>query len=284
MSEPDILRVVLDVGGTSIKSGRVRTAIVSGFRKDPYDAQGTAEEILRSYATVIRGQIDEAETRVGEVVLAHPGPFDYAKGICLVRGVAKLEALYGRDLRAALLPLLPPDCDLRFLNDAEAAIRGEARFGAGRPYDRILGLTLGTGLGSAFLASGRVVRQGDAVPEGGEVYALPWKDGIADEAFSVRGLRARLQGVPGGDLPFEAIGRRVQAGDDALATALARFGGELGNFLAPVVTTFRGEAVLLLGGLANLRTSFGPALASLLHVPVLGGELGPKAPLLGALP
>ena len=102
MSACDIVRVVLDVGGSSIKSGRVRDWRVTGFRTDPYDAQGTAESILDAYATAIRTHLDAAEAAVGEVVLAHPGPFDYLNGLCLVRGVAKLESLYGRDLRAEL--------------------------------------------------------------------------------------------------------------------------------------------------------------------------------------
>lgn len=282
MSEP--LRIVLDIGGSSIKSGRIRGADVLGFRTDPYDAQGKAKEILAAYENVIRAHLDADAAHVDEVVLAHPGPFDYANGICLVKGVAKLDALYGCNLYEALSPLLPSGCDLRFLNDAEAAISGEARFGAGRPYRRILGLTLGTGLGSAFLVDGRAVRIGEDVPEGGEVYALPWRGGIGDAAFSVRGLRERLRGVPGGDLPFAEIGRKVEARDAALAAVLAAFGEELGTFLAPLATTFRAEAVLVLGGLANLQTHFGPALTRHLHVPVLGGELGPQAPLLGALP
>ena len=279
----DSLRVVLDVGGSSIKSGRVRRTDVSGFRMDPYDAQGSAEEILAAYTAVIRTHLDAAETRAAEVVLAHPGPFDYPRGICLVEGVAKLEALYGRDLRAALSPALPPGCSLRFMNDAEAAISGEARSGAGRPYGRVLGLTLGTGLGSAFLVDGRVVREGAGVPAGGEVYAVPWRGDIADQSFSARGLRARLRGIPGGDAPFEEMSRRIEAGDAALTAAFAAFGAELGEFLAPLVTAFRGEAVLVLGGLANLHAHFGPALASHLPVPVLAGELGPHAPLLGAV-
>ena len=81
MSGPEPLRVVLDVGGSAIKSGRVRSRRVEGFRRDPYDAQGTAEEILTAYREVIRRHLDAADAHVAEVVLAHPGPFDYERGI-----------------------------------------------------------------------------------------------------------------------------------------------------------------------------------------------------------
>jgi glucokinase len=281
---PAALRIVLDVGGSSIKSGRVSGTCVEGFRRDPYDAHGEAEAILAVYRDVIRAHAAAAATPIREVVLAHPGPFDYARGVCLVRGVAKLESLYGLSVRDALASVLPPSCGLRFLNDAEAAIRGEARHGAGRPWTRILGLTLGTGLGSAFVARGEAVREGPGVPDGGEVYALPWAGGIADQEFSSRGLRHRLRDVPGGRAPFEAIGRRLSAGESPLVGIFAAFGADLGTFLAPQVGAFAADGVIVLGGLANLLPYFGPALEARVSVPVVEGELGPHAPLLGAVP
>jgi len=274
VSEP--LRIVLDIGGSSIKSGRVRSREVEGFRKDHYDARADGETILAVYRSVVRAQLAGAGGEIAEVVLAHPGPFDYERGVSLVKGVAKLEGLYGMDLRAALGPELPEGCGLRFLNDAAAAIRGEARHGAGRPFRRLIGVTLGTGFGSAFVIDGEIVREGEGVAGDGELYHLPWRDGIADETFSSRGLIEWL-GVYG----FTGATIR-EIHERAYASGLAAFGVELGKFLTPIVEGFCAECVLVLGGIANLYRSFGPALEHRLPVPVLTGELGPHAPLLGA--
>jgi hypothetical protein len=43
--------------------------------------------------------------------VATAGPFDYERGICLIQGLAKLEALYGVDLRAQLGSIAAPCMD-----------------------------------------------------------------------------------------------------------------------------------------------------------------------------
>ena len=53
---------------------------------------------------------------------------------------------------------------IRFLNDAEAFLLGESVAGAARGHAPRVGITLGTGLGSAFLADGEIVRSGPDVP------------------------------------------------------------------------------------------------------------------------
>lgn len=273
MSEPE--RIVLDIGGSSIKSGRIRGTEVAGFRTDHYDAGADGDTILGVYRSVVREHLAEVGD-CAEVVLAHPGPFDYERGICLVTGVAKLEGLYGVDLRTALGPDLPEGCGLRFTNDAAAAIRGEARFGAGQPFRRLIGVTLGTGFGSAFVVDGEVVREGAGVAGGGELYHLAVGDRIADELFSSRGLIERLRRDGFTGTTIREIDQR------AFASGLAAFGADLGEFLTPVAAGFRAECILVLGGIANLFPSFGPALSVRLSIPVRTGALGPHAPLVGA--
>jgi glyoxylase-like metal-dependent hydrolase (beta-lactamase superfamily II) len=46
-----------------------------------------------------------------------PDPFDYERGIGLFRGVAKFEALYGVDVRAALAAALPASGSIALLYD-----------------------------------------------------------------------------------------------------------------------------------------------------------------------
>ena len=97
--------------------------------------------------------------------VALPGPFDYAHGIALYGGVGKFDALYGMDMGAALREALPgPPGQVVFLNDAHAFLLGEWRFGAARGHSRCAGVTLGTGIGSAFMVDGVVERTGPRVP------------------------------------------------------------------------------------------------------------------------
>lgn len=275
--------IALDVGGTSVKSGLVRAGLVLGAPlHTPLDEAGPAEAILAVFRTALAQHLAAlGGAPLAGVALGCPAPFDYPAGICLLRH--KLAALYGCSIRQALQAALPdPATPVLFRNDAEAAIVGEARYGVGRRYQRLIGLTLGTGLGSAFLAAGAPQKQGPALPPQGELYAEPWAGASADDSFSIRGLTARLAAAAPGTTSIPQAAAQARAGHGGLAAAFARFGDDLGAFLLPYVRGFGAEAVLLLGGIANAADLFAPALRKRANVAIEPGQLGTQAALLGA--
>ena len=275
--------IALDVGGTSVKSGLVCAgAVLTAPITTPLDQAGPAEAILGAFRGVLALHLRElAGQPLLGVALGFPAPFDYPAGVCLMRH--KFAALYGQNIRAALAAALPdPSLPVLFRNDAEAAIVGEARYGVGRRYRRLIGLTLGTGLGSAFLDAGKPVKEGPSIPPLGELYAHPALGASADDAFSIRGLTARLRVADPRAADIRSAAEQARAGDAALAAAFAAFGSDLAAFLLPYVRGFGAEAVLLLGGLANAADLFAPALAASLPAAVAPGELGQRAALLGA--
>ncbi|MBX0330739.1 ROK family protein [Oscillochloris sp. ZM17-4] len=271
--------IALDVGGTSVKSGLVDAspAVVGPVRQTPVDSGASAEELLALFHRVVAGHVAELEGRaLRGVGAAFPNPFDYGRGVSLMRH--KYAALYGADVGAAMRAALPdPAPPIAFRNDAEAAVVGEARFGAGTPFRRVIGVTLGTGLGACFVADGRAVRAGPEATVGGELWDQPFQGAQADDWFSIRGLQARL----GAD-DIRAAAGRAAGGDAAMRAGFASFGDDLGRFLAPYVAQFRAEALLVLGGLAGAGAHFLPALGAALPVPALPGERGAHAALLGA--
>jgi DNA-binding CsgD family transcriptional regulator len=80
----------------------------------------------------------------------------------------KFAALYGRSLAPQFFT---PGLPIAFLNDAQAFALGEAAAGAGSAFRRWILVTLGTGVGSAFVAHGEIVTSGPGVPAGGEIWA-----------------------------------------------------------------------------------------------------------------
>lgn len=271
--------IALDVGGTSVKSGLVDSspAVVGAVRQTPVDNGAGAEELLDLFRAIVAGHLAELEgRRLRGVGVAIPNPFDCERGVSLMRH--KYAALYGINLGAAIAEALPdPAPPVLFRNDAEAAVLGEALFGAGRPYGRVIGITLGTGLGACFVAGGRAVREGPEVPAGGELWDQEFRGRLADDWFSIRGLQGRL-----GIDDIRAAAGLAAAGDEARRAGFASFGADLGEFLAPYVAQFRAEALLVLGGLANAGAHFLPALAEALPAPAIVGKRGAHAALLGA--
>ncbi|MEL6525497.1 MAG: ROK family protein [Chloroflexota bacterium] len=274
--------IALDVGGSSVKSGIVDTqGEVSHIRKTPVNSQGDAETILNTFALVVQSYLTE-DRRIKGIGVGFPSPFDYDNGICLIEGVQKYEAIYGINIGDELLSRTDLDVPIRFRNDAEAALVGEAIYGAGKPYDRFIGVTLGTGMGSSFIAERERVSVGDGIPEGGFLFPVHFQGEQADEWFSTRGLLRRFADD---GYVIDNVGDAAtfaRAGNDGLAKVWDAFGRDMGLFLHSHLQAFQAEALLVSGGIAAAYDLFADGLITEVSVPVVCGALGEKGALLGA--
>lgn len=278
--------IALDVGGSSVKSGIVNaTHQVTGHRTTPIDSQGSADHIIGTLADIIQSYMRRIATDdLLGVGFGFPSPFDYPAGVSLIRGVKKYEQIYNLNIRSALQERLNTlNLLINFRNDAEAALIGESTYGAGRAYTRLIGVTLGTGLGSAFIASNERVVSGPSIPEpDGMLFHETYQGIWSDELFSTRGLMARVQQAA---LPFTTVARTSWAateGDPRAQQVFHEFGEDLGRFLQPYIVSFNAEALLVLGGIAKAMQHFEQGLMAQIPVPALAGELGQDSALLGA--
>lgn len=276
--------IALDVGGSSVKSSLVAEdqQIIGDVRVDVIRSESTADVILNTLAAIITVHLNKVKEVQG-IALAFPGPFDYEQGICLIQNQAKYDSLSGLNVGEKLKKILRmPTLEMKYRNDAEAAILGEALYGAGKSSSRLLGLTLGTGLGSAFIVEGVLVTEGPGVPPKGWLYASPFGHQNADDVFSTRGLLGRLRerGIHADDI-ISAI-QGAEGNNTGLSESFASFGNDLGEFLEPFISAFRADTLLITGGIAEAWEYFVPSLQRSLSVPVLRSALGNRAALLGA--
>jgi glucokinase len=240
--------VALDLGGTHVSAATIdvgSATVVSGSRVREELAAGAGRDELLGR---IRGAAIAARSgRVEAAGVAVPGPFDYERGICLLEH--KLEALYGVDLRAELASALSlPPHTVRFLNDAEAFLLGEWWAGAARGHDRAIGITIGTGLGSAFLEHGSIVRDGGRVPPGGELYRVPFRNAPVEERISRRALLARYGSE---DVEVVEIAQRARAGDQGARDAFDALSTDLADFLRPWLAAFAPSCLVVGGSIAR---------------------------------
>ncbi|MFC1414700.1 ROK family protein [Streptacidiphilus sp. N1-12] len=286
----------LDIGGTHVTPGMVdlteRQVHTSGKWRRSLAPEGSADEIVDAIAAAAL-ELDAGPGRHWAVAV--PGPFDYEHGIALFHGVGKFEALYGLDLRAALMSALPRPSALTFVNDADAFLLGERTAGAARGHERAVGITLGSGVGSSFLADGEVVGQGPDVPPQGRVDLLTHDGRPLEETVSRRAIRdayaqaAASRGGPPADV--KEIAERARGGEAAAERVLRDAMGVLGVVLAPWLARFR-ATVLVVGGsftgswdLLAGPLCVGIAAAEPESVPrpeVVRALLPVQAPLLGA--
>ena len=250
---------VLEVGGTHATAAVVETTtwtVDGAAHRVDIDGSGDAEDILTGFAAAAAA-LDVEPAAVWGVAM--PDPFDYAQGIGRFHDVGKFESLDGVDVRAALLARLPGR-DVVFGNDADAFTLGEWVAGAGRDHDRVMGLTLGTGVGTGWVADGTVVDP--LVPPGGRAHRLVIDGSPLEDVVSRRAVRAAYRGATGDGQPdVHEIADRARHGERAAAAVLAHAFRALGRALAAPVRDFGAEVMVVGGSMAASWDLFAPWFA-----------------------
>lgn len=285
MSQPSEKSVlVYDIGGSHVSA-----AVCTGgdFRlgsvvSAAHPAEQTSEAFIGLLHT-IGMEASRGFAKVHGAEFAFPGPFDYAAGIS--QATHKLPYMLGVDIRAALAARFGWEpAEVRFLNDAAAYLLGEVGAGTGRGVERVVCITLGTGIGSGFAVNGSVVTTGPGVPPGGEIWDYPYRGGILEDTLSTRALQASYKERTGILREVAEIAASVPSDKDA-QEVFTRFGHELGLAFRTVLATFAPQVVVLGGGISRSSHLFLPAAEQELQgmkMELRISELMDNAPLVGA--
>ncbi|WP_222853794.1 ROK family protein [Fodinicola acaciae] len=264
---------VLEIGGTHVTAALVDARQIVARDKRPLAADGEADEILDTIAACANA-VEAPIDAVWGVAL--PGPFDYADGIARYTGVGKFDRLDGWDFRTELRKRIVPSPQwIEFGNDAVAFGRGEWLAGAAHGHRRVVGLTLGTGVGSAFLADGVAVHSGPTVPPDGYAYRLTARGRPIEDFVSRRAIMAAYAQ----NVDVDVIAGRARDGEQAARDVLESAFGLLSDTLAPWFSRFGAEIAVVGGAMTGSWDVIGPLLA--FGVPSVAAN-NPDAALLGA--
>lgn len=274
----------VDVGGSHITAALVDLTkghiIIESHVRNKVNAHGDKIEVIEDWSKAIKSALEKEEAKVDKIGVAMPGPFDYENGISLIQGQDKYDALYGLNIKELLAESLGIAVQhIRLMNDAACFLSGEMLSGAGKGYQHAIGLTLGTGLGSATYHKHVVKDVGR--------WSFPFRAGIAEDYLSTRWFekefKARTQKTVSGV-------KAIAAMTDTNATAkelFEEFGMTLAEFLIPFIQEEKPEVIVLGGNIANADRLFFPALESTLaksalNIPIRRAQLGEEAALIGA--
>lgn len=258
--------VLLDVGGTQVKGCMLdEDGNRSGeLRSYPAYARKSAGEVMDNFAYIINDLMkQEPEAGVLGVGMAFPGPFDYERGISLMKGLDKYDSIYNMVIEPELKKRIPQleDAKFSFLHDIEAFALGISWFGNASHEHKICCLCIGTGAGSAFLENKIPQKSGSGVPEHGWVYHLPYRDSIIDDYLSVRGLEKISRTVFGQPKSGKELWELTQSGDERAVRVWELFGGDLTEAMIPVLEEFKPNAVVLGGQISKSFSYFGKAFS-----------------------
>ncbi len=240
-----------DIGGSHISTAAINltdaTVNCPSMHRTHVDAQGDAESILSAWTEAILASIQAVgKENVQGVGLAMPGPFDYPNGISLINDASqnKFLSLYQMSVKQALAQRLGLDANyIRFKNDAECFLLGEVFGGAGKGAKRAIGVTLGTGFGSAFVFDGK--------SEDGNLWCAPFRGGIAEDSISTRWFIARYKELTGQTLKgVKDLADATKGGNATAKQIFDEFGATLSEFLIPLVVKHQADTLVIGGNIA----------------------------------
>ncbi len=164
------LRGGVDLGGTKIQAVVVDEQFtVVGEERRPTPTSGDPSGVAEEIAEALRGGAAAAgvdTSALESIGVGSPGDVDDAAGT--VTGARNLPGWAGSfPLARALKKALGPPVALG--NDVNVATLAEAELGAGRPYDSMLGVFWGTGVGGGIVLDGKLWLGRDAAGEIGHV-------------------------------------------------------------------------------------------------------------------
>ena len=272
VSQPQTGAIGVDLGGTNLKlallDGENRIAARLTVPTGGADGHGAVIERMIEGVRALLGE--NASIDVAGIGVGVPGEVDMGAGI-----TGDLPNLPGRWRNVPVGPAIAEAIGLPvgMINDAKAFALAEYRLGAAAGADTALCVTVGTGIGGAVIAHGRIVYGAGGLageighlilqPEGprctcgnlGCAETLANGPAIVGEAVRrvVQGFTTSLSSMCEGDLNLitpEFVTRAADAGDLVAMDVIDRAGGWLGITLAGAIALLAPEVIVIGGGVA----------------------------------
>jgi glucokinase len=275
----------IDLGGT-----RLRAAWAADGAAEPSPSEAVpAPASTDALRTAIAQRIAAYDGDVAAVGITIPGIVDGTR----CRWVPNLPYLDGIDLAELLSPL---GVTVVAGHDAQLSLLAESTHGAAVGVRDALLVAVGTGIGSAVLCEGRIVRgsRSGATSIGWATADLADRrhdrSGWLERQASGRALDA-LGAALTPPVDGQGVVERARAGDEAALDALGTVAEPLGTAIAGAVAVLDPEVVLLAGGVADAVDVLGSLVcaamdrrlpAHLHGTPLRAGLFGSRAGVVGA--
>lgn len=299
----DTYRLGIDLGGTKIEGIILDLNQKEVFRKRiPTESDKGYEHILGRIENLYRIMCAEISGQGHTLGMGIPGAIDRKSRT--VKN-ANTVCLNGKRLRDDLVRLISHE--IRIENDANCFAMAEALFGAGKGYELVFGVIMGTGCGGGIVYQGKVLSGHQSMagewghmaidPKGPLCYC--GARGCVETFISGGGLEKRYQEEFGEPKILQDIIEDYRSGDSQALKAIRDFFERFGRAMANLLNVLDPDVVVIGGGVSNFRELYtlgtqevakcifnadGQASAKkpLLETPMIRNKLGDSAGVIGA--
>jgi glucokinase len=231
----------VDLGATSFKAGLVEDRVLVRRESALIPTQGAGDEILQVLVRLLeRLEVGGADA----VGVGAPSVVDVTEGV--VYDVVNIPAWREVPLKALLERRFGVPVYVN--NDANCFALGEKHFGKGRGYSNLVGVTLGTGIGTGVVIDGRLYCGRNC--GAGEFGMVTFREHHLEYYCSGQYF-TNVYGVRG-----ELIAEKAAAGDELARAVFHEYGRNLGEALKTIVYAVDPEIIVLGGSIAGSFTLF----------------------------
>lgn len=230
------LYIGIDIGGTSMVAARFSESEMLERTEVRTGSDRPAEEIMERLFGAIEKVLTDEVVAIG---VGMPGFMNTESGEILQ--INNIPSFRGFSVKKAIekrfnLPAFQN-------NDANCFALGEAYYGAGKNFRNMVGITMGTGLGSGIIIDRKI--HAGLFGGAGEVGCVPIQGGIGDD-FCSNALFVKSYKKDGIDLFNEA-----KAGNKESVKAFEHLARNLGELLRLVMYIVAPEAFVIGGSVAK---------------------------------
>lgn len=175
-------------------------------------------------------------------------------------------------------------------NDVRVMAVAETTLGAGKDYQHVLCITVGTGIGGAIVLGGELWR--GAHFSAGEVGFIRVRDGETVETlYSGTGIAKHYNARHTTNYTLRDMASLAEEGDESCIKAIQSSASGAGDYLAPIIAILDPEAVVIGGGVPDIGDLWWQAftesianfsLKSVRNTPILKAEMGNRAGMIGS--
>jgi glucokinase len=240
----------IDLGGTNLRGGIVHENALQKIISRRINAKGSTQEVLEELFSITDQLIDKSVTSIG---IGVPGLVNAEKGIIY-------DVVYIPSWKEVPLQKWMEDryqVPVFVDNDANCFALGEYYFGKGKSYDSLIGLTIGTGLGSGIIINKKLYtgKNGGA----GEFGMIDYLDHCYEYYASGQFFQNIYQ------TDGEVVFKDAKRGDATAIKMYQEMGSHLGKFIKMILYSLDIELIIIGGSVRQAWPWFNEAMWEQIH-------------------
>ncbi len=277
------VRLGIDIGGTDTKIGLVdvHQKLITSISIPTRAAGRKPEEVLRDIAESAMGLLNAQGIPIDQCVGAGvgvPGTVDRKNGIVRYSNNIQWEQVLVAEEIGKVLPI-----PVKIANDADCAALGEAAAGAGRGWQDIVMLTLGTGVGGGVILDGEIYEGKGiggselghmVIVEDGESCTCGRRGCLEAYASAAALVRNAKRKMGDKELTPKEIFALAENGDEAARKIVEDYRKKLATGIINIVNIFRPQLVLIGGGISAQGENLLAPLREIVRTEAFGGNKG----------